>query len=122
FTVNESYRERLLAFIRKQIAEGGQVYIVCPAIEERECEPGEVTLDDLFTPDTASERPPLKAAITYAAELKEALPELANSIAFLHGGMKSREKDDIMHRFSMGELKILVSTTVIEVGVNVPNA
>ena len=122
FTVNESYRERLLAFIRKQIAEGGQVYIVCPAIEERECEPGEVTLDDLFTPDTASERPPLKAAITYATELKEALPELANGIAFLHGGMKSREKDDIMHRFSMGELKILVSTTVIEVGVNVPNA
>ena len=122
FVVGESYRERLRAFIRKQIAEGGQVYIVCPAIEERECEPGEVTLDELFSPDTATERPPLKAAVTYAAELKEALPELAERIAFLHGGMKSREKDDIMRRFAEGELKILVSTTVIEVGVNVPNA
>lgn len=122
FVVGESYRARLQAFVRRQISEGGQVYIVCPAIEERECEPGEVTLDELFSPDTASDKPPLKAAVTYAAELKEALPELADRIAFLHGGMKSREKDDIMHRFSAGELKILVSTTVIEVGVNVPNA
>ena len=122
FVVNEGYRTRLQAFIRRQIAEGGQVYIVCPAIEERECEPGEITLDDLFSPDTASTTPPLKAAITYADELRGALPELSDRIAFLHGGMKSREKDDIMHRFALGELSILVSTTVIEVGVNVPNA
>ncbi len=120
FVVGESYRARLNAFIRKQVAEGGQVYIVCPAIEERDCEPGEVSAAELF--DMNEERPPLKAAVSYAAELREALPDLASAIAFLHGGMKSREKDDIMHRFAAGELKILVSTTVIEVGVNVPNA
>ena len=122
FVVGESYRQRLQAFIRKQIGEGGQVYIVCPAIEEQECEPGELTLDELFSHESIPKKPPLKAAIGYAEELKEALPDLANAIAFLHGGMKSREKDDIMHRFAAGELKILVSTTVIEVGVNVPNA
>ena len=121
FVVNEGYRKRLLAFIRKQIAEGGQVYTVCPAIEEKEGEPDEVTLNELFASEVDS-RPPLKAAITYAEELRQALPELADRIAFLHGGMKSREKDDIMQRFATGELKILVSTTVIEVGVNVPNA
>ena len=122
FVVGESYRERLQAFIRKQIAEGGQVYIVCPAIEERECEPGEIALDELFDIDAAADKPPLKAAVSYAAELKDALPELADAIAFLHGGMKSREKDDIMRAFADGAIKILVSTTVIEVGVNVPNA
>lgn len=122
YVVGESYRERLNGFIRRQVTEGGQVYIVCPAIEERACEPGEVTLDELFSPDAASDKPPLKAAITYAEELQKALPDLAPVIAFLHGGMKSREKDDIMRRFAAGGLKILVSTTVIEVGVNVPNA
>ena len=121
FVVGESYRARLQAFIRKQIGEGGQVYIVCPAIEERECEPDEITLDELFSPDHTS-RPPLKAAVTYTEELCLALPELRDAIAYLHGGMKSREKDDIMHRFATGQIKILVSTTVIEVGVNVPNA
>ena len=122
FVVGESYRARLQAFIRKQIAEGGQVYIVCPAIEERECEPDEITLDELFSSEPAAGRPPLKAAVTYTEELRDALPELRDAIAYLHGGMKSREKDDIMHRFAQGQIKILVSTTVIEVGVNVPNA
>ena len=121
FVVGESYRARLQAFIRKQVDEGGQVYIVCPAIEERECEPDEITLDELFSQESAS-RPPLKAAVTYTEELRDAIPELRDSIAYLHGGMKSREKDDIMQRFAAGQIKVLVSTTVIEVGVNVPNA
>ena len=120
FVVGESYRERLNGFIRKQVAEGGQVYIVCPAIEEREVEAGEVTLSEIF--DTERDKPPLKAAISYADELRQQLPELSDAIAFLHGGMKSREKDDIMHRFAAGQISVLVSTTVIEVGVNVPNA
>ena len=121
FVVGESYRARLQAFIRKQVDEGGQVYIVCPAIEERECEPDEITLDELFSQESAS-RPPLKAAVTYTEELRDAISELRDSIAYLHGGMKSREKDDIMQRFAAGQIKVLVSTTVIEVGVNVPNA
>ena len=122
YVVGESYRPRLQTFIRKQIDEGGQVYIVCPAIEDRACEPDEITLDELFAGESVASRPPLKAALTYTEELRDALPELSDAIAYLHGGMKSREKDDIMHRFASGQLKILVSTTVIEVGVNVPNA
>ena len=66
------------------------------------------------------EKPPLKAAVTYASELARQFPQC--KVAFLHGRLKSEEKEDVMHRFSKGEIQILVSTTVIEVGVNVPNA
>lgn len=121
FAVDESYRARLDAFIRKNVDAGGQVYIVCPAVEERECAADEVELtalsDSGIIPDTA---PPLKAAVKYAQTLRERLPEY--NIEFVHGKLKSAEKDSIMQRFSSGETKILVSTTVIEVGVNVPNA
>ena len=122
FAVDDSYRERLNGFIQKQIDEGGQVYVVCPAVEEQEVEPDEVELGDLSPDGTAmlDEKPPLKAAVTYAAELSRQFPQL--SVAFLHGKLKSREKDEIMQKFSAGEIQILVSTTVIEVGVNVPNA
>jgi len=121
FAVDESYRERLNGFIRKQITEGGQVYVVCPAIEESEEAPEEVTLSEIGSNGTIrEERPPLKAAISYAEELKKTFPDL--SVGFLHGKMKSTEKDTVMRKFADGELHILVSTTVIEVGVNVPNA
>ena len=122
FVVDESYRVRLNGFIQKQMDEGGQVYVVCPAVEEQETDPDEVELRDLNPDGTAivEEKPPLKAAVTYAAELAKCFPNA--SVAFLHGKLKSREKEDIMHRFSAGEIQILVSTTVIEVGVNVPNA
>ncbi|MBE6589048.1 MAG: ATP-dependent DNA helicase RecG [Ruminococcaceae bacterium] len=121
FAVDESYRERLNAFIRRLVGEGGQVYVVCPAIEEREESEDELTLAEIALDGTAiKSRPPLKAALTYAKELQEALPEL--SVAFLHGKMKSAEKDAIMKKFSENEIQVLVSTTVIEVGVNVPNA
>ena len=67
------------------------------------------------------ERPPLKAATAYAAHLqREVFPDLA--VEFLHGRMKAAEKEDVMRRFAAGEVHILVSTTVIEVGVNVPRA
>ncbi len=121
FAVDESYRERLNAFIDKQIALGGQVYVVCPSIEEQETAPDEIELYDIFSPpaekDTA---PPLKAAVTYAKELQEVFPQ--HRVAFLHGKMKSGEKDAVMQDFSEGKVQILVSTTVIEVGVNIPNA
>ena len=121
FVVDETYRARLNAFIQKQVDEGGQVYVVCPAVEEQEKEPDEVTLSDLdeiFL--SREEKPPLKAAVTFAGELQKALPDVR--VAFLHGKMKSREKDAVMQEFAQGNIHVLVSTTVIEVGVNVPNA
>ncbi len=123
FVVDESYRTRLNGFIEKQLSEGGQVYVVCPAVEEQEAEPDEVELRDLNPEDGsvfAEQKPPLKAAVAYAAELSKVFPN--TEVAFIHGKLKSREKEDIMRRFSDGEIGILVSTTVIEVGVNVPNA
>ncbi len=121
FVVDESYRARLNGFIAKQVEAGGQVYVVCPAVEERETEPDELELADILPDGTRREEaPPLKAAVKYAEELQRVFPQY--EVAFLHGRMKSAEKDEVMQRFSAGETKILVSTTVIEVGVNVPNA
>lgn len=119
FVVNEGYRTRLNDFISKQIAMGGQCYIVCPSIERSEdeigfiCdrETGEIIREDLLN---------LKNAVEYAEDLKKALPTL--NVGLLHGKMKAQEKDEIMSRFASGEIDVLVSTTVIEVGVNVPNA
>ncbi len=120
FVVDEGYRERLIAFIKKTVSEGGQVYVVCPSIEENpDRDSGEVDLYDIGD-DGIYKRPPLKAAIEYAEQLSEALPEL--SIAFMHGKLKSDQKEAIMTSFECGEINVLVSTTVIEVGVNVPNA
>ena len=125
--VDESYRARLDAFIRKNVAAGGQVYIVCPAVEQAEGaeeadEAGLIPLTADFAAATppASTLPPLRAAVQYAAELAERLPDLR--IGFVHGRMKQAEKDGIMQAFTAGEVQVLVSTTVIEVGVNVPNA
>ena len=121
FAVDESYRERLNTFIEKQIAEGGQVYIVCPAVEEQDAEEGEVALCDILPDGTLREKqPPLKAAVDFAKEMQARFPH--HHVAFLHGKMKSAEKDAVMQAFAANEVQILVSTTVIEVGVNVPNA
>ncbi len=103
FLVNESYRTRVNNFILKQVSAGRQVYIICPLIED---ESGESEL---------------KSAVDYCKNLTEnVFPNL--KIALLHGKMKPAEKDKIMTAFSRGEYDLLVSTTVIEVGVNVPNA
>ena len=121
FLVNESYRARLDGFIRKQIEEGGQVYIVCPAVEESDKEDeNEVTLSDITDYGFAEKPPPLKAAVEYAREVAAKFPDIPS--AFIHGKMKSSEKEKVMGNFARGEIGILVSTTVIEVGVNVPNA
>ena len=96
-------RRDMYGFLDKQIAAGHQVYIVCPAIEENEA------MGDL------------QAVTTYYTETACAL--LPNRrIGLLHGKMKPKEKDDVMQQFKAGELDVLVSTTVIEVGVDVPNA
>ena len=102
FLVSESYRARLNGFIRRQAEEGHQSFIVCPAIEEGETDG-------------------LKAAEQWAQTLQQQVfPQLR--VALLHGKMKGSEKEEIMGRFAAGEFDLLVSTTVIEVGVDVPNA
>ena len=126
FVVDDAYRARLDAFIQKQVSEGGQVYVVCPAIESRdEDEEGDLLMSDvLMNGDSPYIEPsntaPLKSALNYARELSERLTGV--SVACLHGKMKAAEKDAVMQRFVSGEIAVLVSTTVIEVGVNVPNA
>lgn len=101
FLVNSGYRPRLNGFIRKQIDSGHQVYVVCPAVEENE--------------DT-----PLTAAETMYESLRSTFPDL--SIGLVHGKLKSDSKDKAMAAFLQGSTQILVATTVIEVGVDVPNA
>ena len=104
FAVNSSYHKRIYEFLRKLVGEGRQAYIICPMVAEN---------DEL--PD---ER---KAVTAYAEKLqKEVFPDL--TVAPIHGKMKPREKDTIMRGFSGGKIDILVSTTVVEVGVDVPNA
>ena len=104
FAVPGSYRQRIYAFLRKHIAAGRQAYIICPMVEENDALP-----DDR------------KAVKEYAAMLQEQVfPDLR--IAFVHGRMKPKEKDAVMSAFAAGETDILVSTTVVEVGVDVPNA
>jgi ATP-dependent DNA helicase RecG len=113
------------------VAAGGQVYVVGPAVEESENDSGELSMADIsiFGEELRefaleqyknSQKPPLKAAVQYADELAQRLPDY--SVAFVHGKMKAAEKDEQMQKFASGEAHILVSTTVIEVGVNVPNA
>ncbi len=103
-TVHLKTNERMRAyrFIGQEAGKGSQAYVVCPLVEE-------------------SEKQDLQAAVSLYQELRqEILPELA--IGLIHGRMKSAEKDYIMGQFKSGEIKLLVSTTVIEVGVDVPNA
>ncbi len=102
FLVGESYRPRINAFIRKQAEQGHQCYVVCPAVEQT---------------DGMS----LKAATEWAQTLQDVVfPDL--KIALLHGQMKGAEKETVMASFARGEADVLVATTVIEVGVDVPNA
>ena len=103
FAVNESYRARLNGFIRKLASEGRQIFVVCPMVEENEELPVE-----------------LKSAEEHAKALQDAFPELR--VSCVHGKMKAKDKDAVMAAFVAGEADVLVSTTVIEVGVDVPNA
>lgn len=122
FTVDESYRARLNGFIKKQAEEGHRTYVVCPAIEESESatdDPDNI-YDIDFMGEASENEPQLKGAVEYSAKLKEQLPTLR--IGFVHGKLKTAEKDAVMSDFAEGRLDVLVSTTVIEVGVNVPEA
>ena len=100
--VDTSYRKKAYAFMERQIQEGRQVYVICPMVEESEGTDGENVMD-------------------YTEKLKSIFSDNI-TVAALHGKMKPKEKNRIMEEFAEGKIKILVSTTVVEVGVNVPNA
>ena len=118
FVVDEGYRQRLNDFIRKQVELGGQCYVVCPSIEASESDSELIpeSINTLVEKNSLN----LKNVTDYALELKHALPDI--EIGILHGKIKAYEKNELMNRFKSGDIKVLVSTTVIEVGVNVPNA
>ena len=100
--VNTGYRERAYQFIAREVAAGRQAYVICPMVEASEMIEAENVLD-------------------YTKLLRQKLPETI-TVEYLHGKMKGKEKNQIMERFAAGEIQVLVSTTVVEVGVNVPNA
>ena len=100
--VDTGYRPTAYRFIAKEVSDGRQAYVICPMVDESETIEAENVLE-------------------YTEKLKEAMPPEI-SVEYLHGKMKPKEKNDIMERFSNGEIQVLVSTTVVEVGVNVPNA
>ena len=102
FAVTKRLEERVNNFVKKQIDEGRQAYIVCPLVEENE----EINAQSVLE---LAERYKNEVFVDYKVE-------------YLHGKMKPKEKDEIMEKFKKGEIDILISTTVIEVGVNVPNA
>ncbi|MDO4300904.1 MAG: ATP-dependent DNA helicase RecG [Clostridia bacterium] len=102
FSVDHSYYQRLYAFIKKEVSKGRQAYIICPMIEE-------------------NDKTELRSVLNYTEELdRNILPELR--VSCVHGKMKNDEKQIIMEEFEKGNIDVLVSTTVIEVGINVPNA
>ena len=103
YPVTKNYERRVEEFIRSNVQNGRQAYVVCPLVEDSE------------------EFDNFKSVMEIAEKYKETVfPEFR--VEYLHGKMKQKEKDEIMHKFKDGEIQILVSTTVIEVGVNVPNA
>ena len=99
--VDTSYRGRAYKFIAGEVEKGRQAYVICPMVEESEIIQAENVLD-------------------YTKVLRENLPGIR--VEYLHGRMKGKEKNGIMEAFARGEIQVLVSTTVVEVGVNVPNA
>src|SRR5699024_1181462 len=100
--VNTGYRPNAYRFIQRQVEQGRQAYVICPMVEESEGMDAENVLD-------------------YAERLKQVLPDKI-CVRYLHGKMKPAEKNEIMEQFARNEIQVLVSTTVVEVGVNVPNA
>ena len=100
--VDTRYRPKAYQFIEKEVEAGHQAYVICPLVEESENMEAENVTD-------------------YAKRLKEELPEHIR-VGILHGQMKPAQKNEVMEQFAANEIQVLVSTTVVEVGVNVPNA
>lgn len=106
--VNADYRKKAYSFIAKEVAAGRQAYVICPMVEADEEDAGEQCSN-------------LENVIDYTEKLKSALPESVR-VKYLHGQMKPKDKNRIMEEFAAHEIDVLVSTTVIEVGINVPNS
>lgn len=107
--VDTSYREKAYRFIEKEVAAGRQVYVICPMVEEGESDGNNATLENV------------ENVVGYSQKLKSFLSP-AIQVACLHGKMKAAMKNEIMEEFKKKNIDVLVSTTVIEVGINVPNA
>lgn len=99
--VDTSYRKRIYAFLKKEVQAGRQVYVICPMIEE-------------------NEKLEVENVLSYTETLQQTLPNCR--VVCVHGKMKGKQKQEIMEDFAVGKTDVLVSTTVIEVGINVPNA
>lgn len=118
--VGTDYRPNAYRFIENQVQAGHQAYVICPMVEARQ--DGDVMEDgrgDTFA--NTNMHATLENVVDYTTMLKKNLPSSIN-VEYLHGKMKPAVKDEIMERFHSGQTQVLVSTTVIEVGVNVPNA
>ena len=100
--VGKDYRPSAYQFIQKEVSKGHQAYVICPMVDE-------------------SELPDVENVVEYASKLRKELGE-AIRVSYLHGKMKAADKNRIMNEFAEGKVDVLVSTTVIEVGINVPNA
>lgn len=109
FAVGEEYRERLNKFIEKHVENGNQVYVVCPLVKDAEEQD-----------DDIGDRKALKSVERFCEELRARFP--LYTVELMHGKLKNANKDKIMSKYASGQTNILVSTTVIEVGVNVPNS
>lgn len=123
FIVGESYRKRMYEFIRNEVDMGHQAYIVCPSVDDLEEDeyPIEALKNEQSVDNYKNEKEKRLAAVSYAQHLCEnVFPEYR--VAYLHGKMNGVQKNAIMESFNKGRVDILVATTVIEVGVNVPNA
>lgn len=105
--VNTDYRRKAYAFIAKEVAKGRQAYVICPMVEENE--------------ELMGDQPVLENVIEYTEKLRKALPDTVR-IEYLHGQMNPKAKNYVMEEYAAHHIDVLVSTTVIEVGINVPNA
>ena len=112
YIIREDKRERMYNFVRQQVAQGRQVYLICPAVEDN---------PDAALPGEEHPALNLKAVTSYAAQLqRDVFPDLR--LGVLHGKLRPREKEAVMAAFAKGDIQVLVATTVVEVGVDVPNA
>lgn len=105
--VNTDYRKKAYEFIAKEVAKGRQAYVICPMVEANE--------------EIMGDQPILENVIEYTEKLKKALPDTVR-VEYLHGQMNPKAKNYVMEEYAAHHIDVLVSTTVIEVGINVPNA